>query len=70
MYLLALIECLHERFLAKEFIQEESHLKFPVKEEHFYQGIEKHRKYLSYHNNWYRPQYEFLAPNTKLWKHS
>jgi len=57
-----------KKFLAKEFIERESHLKFPLKEEHFYQGIEKHRKYLSYHNNWYRPQHEFLAPNTKLWK--
>ena len=57
-----------KRSLAKAFIKEEAHLKFPVKEEHFYQAIERHRKELSYHNNWYRPQHEFLAPNTKLWK--
>ena len=57
-----------KRFLAQELIKEESNLKFPLKEEHFYHGIEKHRQYLSYHNNLYRPQHEFLAPNTKLWK--
>jgi hypothetical protein len=38
------------------------------KEENFYTCIEEHRKYDSYHNNWYRPQCEFLSPNTKLWK--
>ena len=57
-----------KRFLAQELIKEESNLKFPLKEEHFYHGIEKHRQYLSYHSNLYRPQHEFLAPNTKLWK--
>ena len=38
------------------------------KEENFYKCIEEHRKQYSYHNNWYRPQCEFLSPNTKLWK--
>jgi len=57
-----------KRYLAKAFISEESHLKFPLKEEHFYNGIEEHRKYFAYHSNWFRPQYEFLSPNTKLWK--
>ena len=57
-----------KRFLAEEFIEEGSHFKFPLKEEHFYKGIERHRQYFSYSNNWYRPQCEFLTPNTKLWK--
>ena len=57
-----------KRCLAEEFIEEGSHFKFPLKEEHFYKGIERHRQYFSYSNNWYRPQCEFLTPNTKLWK--
>ena len=57
-----------KRSLAEELIKEESHLKFPLKEEHFYQRIEERRKDLSYRTNWYRPQCEFLSPNTKLWK--
>jgi len=57
-----------KKSLAEVLIQEEPYLTFPLKEEYFYKSIEEQRKYLSYHNNWYRPQCEFLSPNTKLWK--
>ena len=57
-----------KKSLAEQLIRDETNLKFPLKEENFYKGIEDHRKYLSHHNNWYRPQHEFLSPNTKLWK--
>jgi len=57
-----------KKSLAQQLIRDETQLEFPLKEENFYNYIEDHRKYVSYHNNWYRPQYEFLSSNTKLWK--
>tara|TARA_R100001244_G_scaffold128027_1_gene98854 strand:+ start:269 stop:892 length:624 start_codon:yes stop_codon:yes gene_type:complete len=57
-----------KKSLAQQLISDETQLEFPLKEEHFYNYIEDHRKYASYHNNWYRPQYEFLSSNTRLWK--
>ena len=57
-----------KKSLAEQLMRDEINLTFPLKEENFYKGIENHRKKVSYHNNWYRPQHEFLSPNTKLWK--
>jgi len=57
-----------KKTLARQLISDETQLEFPLREENFYKGVEGHRKYASYHNNRYRPQYEFLSPNTKLWK--
>ena len=36
----------------------------------FNQFVEEHRGDKSYHNNWYRPQYEFIDSNTKTWHYS